>query len=400
MAIESKQLSYDMILGSPEISNWLSQFEGAKRTTAISLLSQLRFVTRDVYSAWLIGKLNPTQFTDKSAIYAVRKFPDNQKSLWDNVGKVINRSATALGSEDLVYSLVANAVRKHKKSFLDHPSLDILKAEKIHNIILIDDSIGSGKRVSDFIESMMFSKTFKSWWSFGFIKFHIIAIARTCESEKAIVVNTCGSDHGCRKHRKSSKFQFISEIVYSKKCLENRWGTQYQDILGLCDSQTKIEKTWRRGFGEVMGNIVFYHSVPNNIPGMLFYKGNEWNPLFSERVVPLWLCSLLDNQTVQAESKSCSVSGFTASVPREIIQLLRLIKRGVRNLSSLALRMDSENIVLEEMIEKILQAGLISDRMRLTEAGLKILSQRDSKEIKSKTWNRNLYIPKSWCADQ
>ena len=400
MKVETKQLSYDMIEKSPEILNWLSQFDDSKRKTAISLLSQLRFVTREVYSAWLLDKLTPAQFGNKSAIYAVRKFLDDQSALWDDKGEVINRPGISQGSEDFVYSLVANAVRDHQTTFFDHPSLCALKDEQIHDIVLIDDSIGSGNRVSDFIKSMMVSKTLKSWWSFGLIKIWIIAFARTKESEKYIISNTPGSDHPRRKYRKSSKFTFVSEIVYSKERLVNRWGVQWQNILELCDSETKVKGKWRHGFGRVMGNIVFYHSVPNNIPGVLFYNGSSWNQLVARSGTPQWLRTLLDNPKKPGKDKSSSVSSFTASVPDEIMQLLLLVKRGVRNSFSLALRMDCEHRIIRGILERVVAAGLVTNKTRLTEAGLKILKQKGSKEDKSQVLNYDLYIPEKWCAGQ
>lgn len=400
MKVETKQLSYDMIEKSPEILSWLSQFDDSKRKTAISLLSQLRFVTRDVYSAWLLDKLTPAQFGKKSAIYAVRKFPDDQSAFWDDKGEVINRPSISQGSEDFVYSLVANAVRDHRTTFFDHPSLGALKDEQIHDIVLIDDSIGSGNRVSGFIKSMMISKTLKSWSSFGLIKICIIAFARTKESEKYIISNTLGSDHARRKYRKSSKFTFVSKIVYSKESLVNRWGVQWQNILELCDSETKVNKKWRRGFGRVMGNIVFYHSVPNNIPGVLFCNGSRWKQLMARSGTPQWLRTLLDSPRKPGKDKSSSVSSFTSSVPGEIIQLLLLVKRGVRNSYSLALRMDCEHCIIRGMLERVAATGLVTNKTRLTEAGLKILKQKGAKEDKSQVLNYDLYIPEKWCTGQ
>lgn len=70
------------------------------------------------------------------------------------------------------------------------------------------------------------------------------------------------------KFRKSSKIDFTSEIVYDKDWLEGRWGENHQQVIQLCRSQTKIPTKRRLGYGGVMANIVFYHSVPNNIPGV------------------------------------------------------------------------------------------------------------------------------------
>lgn len=50
---KAKSLTYEMIISSREISNWLNQFEIADRNTALALLQRLKFISRDVYSNWL-----------------------------------------------------------------------------------------------------------------------------------------------------------------------------------------------------------------------------------------------------------------------------------------------------------------------------------------------------------
>ena len=393
-SVQLKHLSLPAIEKTPMIREWLSQFPAKNRNTAKYLLMKLRFVTRDDYSSWLIRSLESLPYNESYAFYAVRKAETKKVKkkvkkidcLWDKKGNVVNRPGTTLGSEDLVYSLVSNVVRSNVKRFFDHPSLETLKTEKIHNIVLIDDSIGSGDRVSDFIKSMITHKSFRSWWSFGFINIIVLSLARTIESKKAIIEKIPGSNHGKRKHPVSSKIRFVSEIVYSKEWLKGRWGSGYEAILNLCDSKAEILK-WPRGYGEVMGRIVFYHSVPNNIPGVLFECKKRWRPLFPGRSVPNWLTSLIDNQHSD-----------------DMLKLLSLIKSGVRRKSSLALRMDYDIEILEEMLRMTIESGLVSSNIHITEAGIKVLKQRtgkkDYRKKRIQISDRALYIPKSWCTDQ
>ena len=117
METQTKQLTHSMIESSPEIQNWLNQFDTSDRITAITLLSHLKFVSRDAYSDWLLNKIRSLDADEKYALYAVRKFSDDQTNLWDEAGKVVNRPGDSLGSEDLVYSIVANAVRSDQNRF-------------------------------------------------------------------------------------------------------------------------------------------------------------------------------------------------------------------------------------------------------------------------------------------
>lgn len=392
-----KRLNLAAIKNSKEINAWISQFPTENREAAKYLLMNLRFVTRDDYSNWLKSALESLPANELYAIYAVRKAETKKAKekvkkidcLWDENGNVVNRPGTTLGSEDLVYSLISNVVRSNKMRFFDHPSLVTLKTKKIHNIVLIEDSIGSGNRVSGFIKSIITHKSFRSWWSLGFITIRVLSFARTLESEKGIIATTPGSNHGIRKYPVSSKIRFISKIVYSKEWLKGRWGQKHDIILNLCKSKAEILKM-PCGYDDVMCNIVFYHSVPNNIPGVLFECNNEWRPLFPGRSVPTWLTSLLDNQPLFSED--------------DMGRLLSLIKSGVRRRSSLALRMDYDYEILAEMLRKVIESGLVSSNRRITEAGIRALRQRtgrtDSRQKSLQKADFALYIPKSWCADQ
>jgi hypothetical protein len=325
-------------------------------------------------------------------VYSVRKLADSQGYLWDNSGLVVERRGSSLGSEDLVYSLIASATRS-RDSLFDHPSLAVLREHRIRNILLIDDSIGSGKRVSDFIRATMAPRTFCSWWSFGFIRFHILSLARTRESEKAILHATPGSNHGKRVHPKSLKVNFASDIVYSKESLRERWGDGYQAISDLCDSTTAIRREYRRGFGKVMANIVFDHSVPNNIPGVIWYRGDRWSPLFPGRALPDWVLEALDGSSAPG---GAAEDGRVTQASPMMIRLLHLIKRGVRRESTIALRMDADNDLIRSLIGAAQASGFITSHNRITEPGVSLVRRAGGSGADIEV-DRSLYVPRSWC---
>ena len=403
MTFSLKRLTLIGIASSPEVREWASQFTKDKRTDAKSLLAHLKFVSRDYYSAWFKNSLNSLPADRPYAIYAIRKFSKGQDNLWDGNGDVVNRPGATQGSEDLVYSLIANAVRLNPDRFKDHPSLEILHDNHIHDIVLVDDSIGSGKRVAGFIKTMTACPTFTSWWSYGLIRIHVLAFARTIESESVISESLPGSDHGKRQYPKSSKVSFVSKIVYSTQWLSNRWGNNYQVFLDLCDSEKRITQKWRRGFGNVLSNIVFYHSVPNNIPGMLFCRKKCWQPLFPGRNVPDWLVTLLDNPPqalVKGDQPIQTVVPWT-TLPDEMIAILALSKSGVRRISSIAIRMDRDMRCVIDLIDRAKESGLLLPNGRITRAGIDALRSQPADRVSlNSEWRTRkwpLYIPKSWC---
>ena len=385
-----KQLSLEGINSSPEVQAWLAQFPANKRAAATGLLLGLRFVTRDTYSEWLKDALLNVAAAGPCAVYAVRKFGYDIQCIWDEAGDVLERPSYSLGSEDLVQAAIANVKKSQADVLLDHPSLPELKMKKVRNVALVDDSIGSGERVCSYVARMMHSKTFLSWWSHGWIRLHIMAFARTEEAATRIVASIPGSDHPKRTYPKSGKILFVGQMCYQQSLFLSRWGPGYQGILDLCDSTSEIQSDSRRGYGKTMANLVFYHSVPDNIPGVFWFDCTKWRALFPKRSVPAWLPELLEGSTAGTTQKSAS------SIPKYLAEVLRLIKKGVRNEHSLARSLGLDPAILKQIIAGGRTAGLLTDRNRLTQSGILVLRREGADRISSR-FDRSLYVPRKWC---
>lgn len=384
-----KALSPAKIDASPEIRSWLSQFPEGQRSLAKLLLSRLGFVSRDTYAEWLRGAISSLPTDQVHALYSVRKLNVDQACYWNENGEPVTRPGSSLGSEDLVYSLISNLVRSSSGALLDHPSLSELKNNKIRNYVLIDDSIGSGDRVAGFINAMLHHPTFLSWWSFGWIKIHVLSFARTREAEAKIIAEIRGSDHGKRKFRKSDKLEFTSEMVYERNWHEARWGGEYKSIIDLCEKKTEISRWECLGYGDVMANLVFYHSVPDNIPGMLWCCNAKWQGLMPNRAMPDWLLVLLDSEVDGATSEN--------DIADELLKILALIKRGVRSTHSIALRLNVDRKYALNLLRHAETIGLVTPQGHLTATGVDQLRQ-SAQSLTLPQWDRSLYIPSSWCA--
>ncbi|HHF0148218.1 TPA: phosphoribosyltransferase-like protein [Haemophilus influenzae] len=388
-----KSLSPSKIDSSVEIQNWLSQFSINDQTFAKLLLSRLKFISRDKYSEWLNKTI--LSIIDKQfifALYSVRKLSQSgdYPSYWGNDKQVIYRPGESQGSEDLVYSLIANLVRANKDYLLDNPSLDKLKSNRVRQYILIDDSIGSGERISKFINSMLRHPTFLSWWNFGWINIHIVSFSRFHEAEKKIIMNIIGKDNAKQKIRKSSKIKFHSELVYHQNWIKSRWGENYEPLIEFCQTQKQIPPKKRLGYGDVFSNIIFYHSVPNNTPGIIWAKKSKskWEPLMPNRTVPTWLIELLENNNDKIIT--------TSKLSNELLDAIMLIKKGIRNPASLAQRLNTDTQYAKNLLEHMKMMGLINKHSRLTPRGLDIFHQKNIIGLQS--WDYSMYIPRSWCA--
>ena len=387
--LQERRLSLAMIESSSQIRAWLDQFQGVERDVAIDLLLHLRFVTRDGFSEWVRNTILNIS-SDKIALYAVRKFKDN--CLWNSIGKMVGRPGTALGSEDLVYSLIRQLDREFHRCF-DNPDLDTLRKHRIRDIVLLDDSIGSGGRLSDFARKMFDHPTFMSWWSYGLIRLHVVSYARTREGEGKIISHIPGSNHARRKFPKSTKLNFYSKIVYSIRHFETRWGNRFDDLLKTCNAKAQIPKKYRRGYGEVMGNIVFYHSIPNNIPGMLFWSNEQgsWKPLFPARTIPDWMVELLESRLALLQTELSSDS------KQKLCLLVSLARKGVRRRASLALRMDLDIRHVYELIKQAASLGFIDGKLRPTKVGIDFVKKNMRMDTMPR-YDYSLYVPGSWCA--
>ena len=386
-----KSLSVEMIESSSDISEWLSQFDNDKRPTAKTMLAKLVFVTRDVFSSWLINAIDQLSFDDTSALYSIRKLESSNLKFWNEDGVPVSRPEQSLGSEDLVYSLISNIVRSKSDKFLDHPSLKDLREKKVHNYILIDDSIGSGDRVSEFINAMLKNRTFLSWWSYGWVNITIISFSRTESSKKNIISKIKSSNHSIRKYPTSSKINFKSKYSYDEKGYDSRWGMDYREIIRLCEEQDQISTFYYLGYGEVFSNLIFSHSVPDNIPGILWANDNGWNPLMPERALPNWLIKLLD-------SSPTNLTNSLYPLSPELFQLLKLISIGLRRISSISIRLNLDSSYINGLIEHAINIGLITSKVRLTKSGRDKLIEYQS-TLGLPIWDNSMYIPSSWCVD-
>ena len=191
MTIQLKRLTSERIERSPEIQAWLEPFS-ENRTLAIDMLLHLRFVSRDTYAEWLKAVIEDIR-EEKIALFAVRKFGSEVKTIWDEEGKYPFRPAKSLGSEDLVQSVIANLAKDNGDTIFDHPDVDTLRDQKVHQFVLIDDSIGSGQRVKRYLERLFSNKTILSWWSYGRFRIIIIAFARVQESAETVMEGIPGS---------------------------------------------------------------------------------------------------------------------------------------------------------------------------------------------------------------
>lgn len=388
-------LTLNQIDSSPEIAAWLSQFQCEEdKLTAKQMLLRLRFVSSDRLSLWLRQTLDEFPTDEKRAIFAVRKLVDKKDGkliYFDEQGLPPKRPSGSQGSEDLINSIISNYLKDANLSqvFFDHPSLETMRSEKIRHLILIDDSIGSGSRVAEFITALLANKTFRSWWSFGWIKITLLSYARNISADKLVYQRVPENDKRARKFKNRDKISFKSAYVYTSDWMQQNWGEKYEEIYQLCISTTAISKNYRLGYKNSFSNVIFLHSVPNNIPGSLHFNNPpKWNALMPYRSMPVWLISLLNSTVIASKC-------YQEGLPLELTNLLQLIKAGIRTEPSLALRLNLDVLYARKLVEQAISLGLLTQQKYLTPYAQDILYKLKNQAPVEK-FNYELYIPSSW----
>lgn len=176
-------------------------------------------------------------------------------------------------STDLIKQLLENYSRISPNCISSHPTVHSMRAERIKNIVLVDDLIGSGKRLSDFWLYQV-SPSIKSWISYKWTKLWVVSYA----------AYTPGIIRIRKTIKNLDKCNFLTVLPPLIPCAElpnaiRNLAKEY----ALKTSKPKIPY----GFGDCGSTIIFEHGCPNNAPPILWdTKSKNWSPLFVGRGIP------------------------------------------------------------------------------------------------------------------
>ena len=91
-----------------------------------------------------------------------------------------------VGSEGLIALAITGLCRRNRSVFISHPGPDQIRKRKVRTFLLLTDFIGSGFRARNYLDAAWRLASVKSWWSFGWLRFEVVAYAAT-EAGKAAV---------------------------------------------------------------------------------------------------------------------------------------------------------------------------------------------------------------------
>ena len=242
---------------------WLEQFNKEHHPLVRQLTDALALVSTQEFERTLqrsIEKL-ANDSAVPVALYAAREVPRNSKLGFRKGGSGLNSVDTGsdLGSEARVASLVRQLCRAHKGRLLRQPSIESLLEHRVHEVIVVDDIIGSGSRTWSYLDQLWNDSTTKSWWSYKKIRFTVLAYAGTVEGLRHV------SRHPCKPIVDVHRYcPTLGVLPWTQQ--------QLRAAKQLCRSYAnKYElRGSYQGFGNTAALLVFEHGCPNNVPNILW----------------------------------------------------------------------------------------------------------------------------------
>ncbi len=386
---------------------WLNQFKSIDQNIASAVVNNLTLVSHTEFERNLLSQLEALASGIKGTVgfFAIRELikRDDNIRFEGEIGPFFSKftksngksvsltsSSSDQGSEARVANIITRLSRTKVKKHLNHPSLEVLRTKKSDAIILVDDFIGSGNTVKDFLDSFWLEPTILSWFSLNKIEFHVVAYSGTKSGINVV-----------EKHKFKPKVHIYRDaptfhsLTYSKDKRER--------IRELCQEYGKIADKRRKnmwlGYNEGMAAIVFEHGCPNNTPLILWQsniKGAGWKGLFPNRTVPSLTASAFPSKIVRedyariledAGQKNLARSGVLTRCGargQATLIVLGLIAKGQRERDILSFAGGLNVEDCERIIEMCIKWDFITPQRRIAPKGLAELHAAKKNEYKAK----------------
>jgi hypothetical protein len=251
----------------PRAIRWLNQFDTPDVPLARLVLRSLKLISHDEFEQNL-NKL-VLQFIEKGkppiALFPIRK-PSNGR-------KREGEKRAHFSSADRIGHFLENMERVQPNRIRVSPTIKSMRAEKTDLIILIDDIIGSGKRVTDFWRESL-DPSIKSWLSYKKCKLFIATYAAHPKGLLRVV-------NSIRYFRQRQSLIFSQKLPKRVRA----WDHRVEKLCKWYGKKTSKPEA-ALGYRDVMCPIVFQHGCPNDAPVILWSGGRSWEALFPNRAVP------------------------------------------------------------------------------------------------------------------
>lgn len=272
-----------MNFDNPKIKKWLVQFDENDIGLAKSFLNYLKFISNNEFENRLYELLTEIKNEVGNNKIAVIPLNDEPK-LTDisNGSEVVKSKRYHYNSADRVGQYLTNIERIDPKSFVNFPTTSSMRAERIKNIVLVDDIAGSGRRVINFCKHTL-NKSIKSWVSFKYTKLWLVLYAATEEALENIF-----SEVKFINENNVKVFLNIRKPLYLKNDFFITFLLKYGSRTGNPYAYL--------GYKDTCSSIIFQHGCPNTSPSILWSKSKHWSALFPSQGIPTELVELFNDK--------------------------------------------------------------------------------------------------------
>lgn len=328
--------------------SWLKQFDAREIHCARLLLDTLKLVSHTDFESSVSTTVQTIcdEVTGRIALFTLEE-------------KLITHDSKPGSAGRLAHTLT-NLYRLHPDRILVQPSQEEMRSKRVKHIVLVEDFVGSGKRVKDFWNAWA-SKTTKSWLSYHACQLWLAGYA----------IHDEGMDTVCERitYLHPDRIRFDIRLVSAKRY----WPEVILEFLERNASRTDL-RIYPLGFGHIAAPIVFQHGCPDNSPSILWKGGKTFRALFPERGIPVALNECFQDAEDSARgpellwnsgqhrlalSLILEINGKKRS--EEYLLLLTTLGLLLRGFAptNLAQVMTAEASRIEQLLEKARELGLV-----------------------------------------
>ena len=385
------------ILESEAAKAWVRQFGLRDQALAAEMLGNFVFVSRDEFATGLRDQvmLHADSVDGPIALYAEREMRHRlgvpHRLFKETSGKV--KRAYGVGpapvkatkayqpevdSEGIVAQLITDLCRAHPKRFLNHPGPDDIRKKRVRAFWVLTDFVGSGKRAHDYLSAAWKVRSVRSWKSYRFLQFGVLAYAMTQEGKDRINCHPCRPLTACVQPCPT----IFSAFGRAKADACARLCERYDPVGSDSDS---AQGNPALGYGSVGALLAFAHGAPNNTP-RIFHKTSKqakgWIPLFPSRVTaglpisgfgrslrPETISARLEALGNTVLAKSPAARGAPVEVKKRYL-VLAALSRAHRGDDILAIKTGLSAAEVTQVCLELEGLGWIGKRRVITDAGL------------------------------
>lgn len=347
------------LLGRDNCDEWLRSLPAAVHDAACIALSELTLVSADAYESAVRKAIDRIISSADSAVglYCVRDVQKDGSGVPNDYhgSAVLDAVRTDEPGSDwrmahLMFKLKTDRV-------LYHPTMEELRAHRVHDIVVADDVSTSGTNIGNFMSAFHQNSTLHSWYSHRLVRYHIVLHTL---GVKAID----GMKEKLREHGRRQLLRRLPTI----HCVRH-------DAVGFTDPSIAFFKETKRllsakhrnmwkGFKGSMGKTVFAHGCPNNLPAIFWDAEGSFVPLFPNGTVPAELLPAFT--TVDLAKEGLPLVAHLGPLDQ---LALRQLAAGARSCRAVAGRTGLELRHARDAVGRLQNLGLLDQDLLLTADG-------------------------------